>query len=304
MIDYLLKSTMSIYKWDIHFKVLEDGNFPTFKGSLFRGVFGRAFKKVSCSMYHGECNKCSVSNTCAYFKIFNLENEEEKNNGILYTPRPYCFRNLPTNNRVKQDELISIGFTLLGESNRDYLPFLLFSYKLMDTYQYGKYQLKLEFMNIVDTLYNNKYDLNDDIPSDFGLIPNQHKNFEREGFEIHFSTPVRIKILGKHVFQLDKYSLINSIKNRYKILHENFGIFYKEDLEDIDDFEVIVIQEKSTNNKRYSARQNKKHYLPGIIGKYKIITNNKKLYNILKRLENLQIGKSTTFGFGQFKIID
>ena len=304
MDNFLLKSNLFIYKCDIQFRVVENGILPTFKGSLFRGVFGRVFKKVSCSMYHGDCNKCTISKSCAYFNIFNLENEEQKNNGTLYSPRPYCLRELPKINRVKQNDIISIGFTLIGESNREYLPYLIMSYNLMQDSLYGKDQIKLEFKSIVDSVNSYEYSVNEDIPINFGLISNELIQNDFDTYEIHLITPLRIKFMGKQIFQLDKPSFLYNIKNRYKTLHEHYGIFNKEDLEQIEDFEITTIEEYSTNNKRYSSRQNKKLYLPGIIGKYKIKSNNKKLFNILKRLENLQIGKSTTFGFGQFKIIE
>ena len=254
-------------------------------------------------MYHGICSKCTISENCAYFNIFDLENAEVKNQGKFYTPRPYTLRDLPSRNRIHEGELISIGFTLLGESNKQFIPYLFATFNNMETYKYGKNELSLKFYNITD--HDNNINLNtlDNLSINFGRLSEDTLENNLNSYEIQFQTPLRIKFQGKQMYNLDKLSFLSTIKNRYKTLHECYGNFNEDDLKDIDDFDLISVREKVTNNKRFSSRQNKKHYLPGIIGNYKITSNNFKLFKILKRLENLQIGKSTTFGFGQFKII-
>ncbi len=299
----ILKSNLSIFKWEIQFRMMDSGIFPTFKGSLFRGVFGKAFKKVSCSMYHGICSKCIISDECAYFQIFDLENIEEKNKGRFYTPRPYSLRELPQKNRFHNGELITIGFNLFGETNKHFIPYLLATFDLMGSYKFGKNDLQLKLENITDLNNHNSIYNTKDHPIVFDNIFEETIPGDIESMDLILQTPLRIKFHGKQIYNLDKYSLLSTIINRYKTLHECFGTFEEEDLMGIEDFELISIQEKVTNNKRFSTRQNKKLYLPGILGNYRIISKNKKLFYILKRLENLQIGKSTTFGFGQFKII-
>jgi hypothetical protein len=48
---------------------------PPFKGSTFRGIFGRALKKVICVLKHQECTECLLSSKSVYVQIFELSDD-------------------------------------------------------------------------------------------------------------------------------------------------------------------------------------------------------------------------------------
>jgi hypothetical protein len=48
----------------------DDALLPPFKGSTFRGVFGRALKEVVCALKRQECPTCLLRSQCVYTQVF------------------------------------------------------------------------------------------------------------------------------------------------------------------------------------------------------------------------------------------
>ena len=63
---------MLFEKYDFTCRLDTDAELPCYKGSTFRGVFGRALKKVVCALKQQECETCLLNTKCIYARVFEL----------------------------------------------------------------------------------------------------------------------------------------------------------------------------------------------------------------------------------------
>ena len=72
---------MQFGKYQFKCTLQKDAYLPPYKGSTFRGGFGSALKKVSCTVRHGECANCLLAGRCLYARTF--ENIRKEDSGTL-----------------------------------------------------------------------------------------------------------------------------------------------------------------------------------------------------------------------------
>lgn len=68
-----------------------DAELPVFKGSTFRGVFGRALKKVVCALKRQECETCLLRGRCLYTLVFETLLAKPPPEGARVIPPPHPF---------------------------------------------------------------------------------------------------------------------------------------------------------------------------------------------------------------------
>jgi hypothetical protein len=64
---------------------------PVYKGSTFRGVFGRALKQVICALKRQECPTCLLRGECLYPSVFEPRLTLNAPAGSRYTSPPHPF---------------------------------------------------------------------------------------------------------------------------------------------------------------------------------------------------------------------
>jgi len=294
-----LRSSLSGLRFWAHFEALTQGDLPDFSGSTFRGVFGHALKAVSCTMHHRNCGACNLTDSCPYFQIFECESPEHKDRGLQYQPQPYCLHSLPTRPHFEPGQDFNLGFTLIGDSTVPRLPYVLLALQLLEKFPIGKSRMQLRLIGLQDE--QNYIPFPSDLPPDFGSLQNQNR-IPKSSFLLYLDTPLRIRIQGKDQRHLTQENLRSALKNRYKLLHEFFGQFCPEDLDPLNAFEVEPIESRAVAHTRYSSRQSHKHFLPGILGLFRIHSQSDQVFSILDRLQPFHLGKNTSFGYGQFRI--
>ena len=93
---------------------------PAFKGSLFRGVFGKTLRDTVCLQRREKCLACIFEAKCPYSLLFespNLDGEGATGWQANYMPHPFVLEP-PDDERESYDpgEVFVIGFTLFGEA--------------------------------------------------------------------------------------------------------------------------------------------------------------------------------------------
>ncbi|MCF6149118.1 MAG: hypothetical protein E3K37_10715 [Candidatus Kuenenia sp.] len=65
--------------------------FPAYKGAVFRGGFGYAFKKIVCVVRGKPCDNCILKQKCIYACIFEAHSPEDAEILQLYHKAPCLF---------------------------------------------------------------------------------------------------------------------------------------------------------------------------------------------------------------------
>ncbi|MBI5558669.1 MAG: hypothetical protein HY885_13635 [Deltaproteobacteria bacterium] len=126
---------MLVGKYFFHCRFTSPASLPAFKGSMLRGAFGHALKKVVCALRRKTCADCLLSATCVYSLIFEPHairpDKDSDNPKTTFPPHPYVLQPPADNGRAyAMDDAFSFGLTLFGKNN-DFLPHIVYAVEQM-----------------------------------------------------------------------------------------------------------------------------------------------------------------------------
>lgn len=282
---------------------------PTHAGSMLRGAFGIALRRLSCLTELPNCQHCPFNTGCAYTQIFENTNDNGTN--------PYVLR-LPKAQTILPSHTWQFGMTLIGMASEHYeLVIRAWQDALMIGIGGGTHRVSakiVKVMNMGQTIFEKNHFI---ITTPRALKTITTPSIDSPtNFTLHFITPFRLQHQGKiahqsHQFE-PKHLLVNLYNrilrcqtnhdkdNDWQIGYADFGEF----LSDIDklSFENRV---HPVNINRHSSRQGRKITLFGMIGDVIITGDGGVLARLLRLLwlgQYVHVGKSTTLGLGQYQL--
>jgi len=300
-------------------QLLEDSLLPEYKGSMFRGAFGHAFKKAVCVTGQRDCSKCMLNSQCSYYSVF--ETELPKSDlpflkGVKKLPHPMVINPpLETTRYYKKDDIINVGLTVFGSAIK-FFPYFVFAFLKMGENGLAVKKSKFKIVGIINNRASEKkeiYNCTEKALNTDYLITNYEDVISPDAagndeIELDFLTPFRFQENGKLLANpeyLTAQHIIKSLSKRISIISTLFC--------GSNDFTTYFTDEKEikiSRNKlyfyqweRYSSRQDAKIQLSGFKGKVALKGNLEKIYPLLQVGQHLNIGKNTFFGLGRYKII-
>lgn len=309
---------MFIHRYRIVIQLTEPALLPEYKGSMFRGAFGWAFRKAVCVTQRPDCEGCLLRGVCSYFKVFETEVPEGNSipfmNGVKKTPHPYILTPPLDNKRnYEKGEELTIELTLFGETV-NLLPFFAYSFQQMGSMGIG-FQRNRFILRRIILLGNGgtEFDLFDErsqrILPDKDPIPMMQvpEGDVPSQITLRFMTPYRAqenaRIITHHA-EITPQLILNAIKRRYIVLSSLYGSGPGMDIADVDAEDLVV-----TSNmlyfkdwERYSNRQQTKMSMGGMLGTIGISGNLAPYWQLLKTGEYIHIGKNAVFGLGKFTV--
>src|SRR5690554_2874510 len=111
---------MRIYQLLLKYKITDFCTLPQYKSSMFRGIFGNAFRKLVCvRKQERNCSKCGVATNCEFAKNFhNLNftpNEvEDKYKKFSNFPPKFVFYIPEEKNEFNRHEKLEVYMTFWG----------------------------------------------------------------------------------------------------------------------------------------------------------------------------------------------
>jgi len=308
---------ISLYKFKFTIQVLEDMHLPEYKGSMFRGAFGWAFRRAVCVTRRPTCENCIIKENCSYFKVFETEIAENTIhflNGVKKVPHPFIIEPpLDEKRDYKKGDLLEVGLTLFGNSVKQF-AFYVYTFQQMGEqgigYKRGKFKLlsvsNLDFEEKETTIFteaSGKLKTNYSEINERKILSDVKNTIEK--ITLNFVTPFRLQFGGK-VFQnsekLNTQIVLSSLQRRVISVSHLFCENNVEDFIDID-FSGIRIIENNLEYKsveRYSNRQKKKMEMGGFIGEITFAGDIQKVIPIIYLCKELNVGKNTAFGLGKY----
>ena len=294
---------------------------PAYKGSMLRGAFGHAFKKVCCALRRQECTSCLLTETCPYSYVFEVHAttpaEASGRTRVSARPHPYTLSPPLSDNREYQaGERFSFDLTLFGRGN-DYLPHIVYAVETMGENGIGsrigdnRGRFVLEGIEMgSQRIYDRKSRQLHRGPGldTLTVTPNQTENqAAMEELTIHFQTPLRLKHQNELQDTLPFHLLIRAALRRVAILEEHYG-----DGEPPLDYRGLVRRAEAVRTvasdcrwfelERYSARQKSAMLLGGLTGTIRYQGALGEFLPLLRYCEQTRLGKQTTFGLGQLVV--
>lgn len=294
---------------------------PAWKGSLTRGVFGRALRRLSCANRRVQaCADCALSDQCAYCHIFEtlpsaVENHRRKFSDV---PRPFIICP-PVSPRTlfQPGEHLAFEITLFGRAGR-YLPHFAVAFREMGQLGLGRTRgrFRLASVDEVSPGGSRKPLLSKDgtvlttdgTRMDIRAIKKALPSSADHAVSIALETPLRLEEKGRLLTAAPFFdTLLAALWRRAFLLSHFHCNAAGDDLpEQVFDTRVLVARHDLawSDFHRYSSGKKQKMPLGGLVGTLTYEGAVTPYLPLLKLGEFIHLGKHTVFGNGRFRILE
>ncbi len=290
---------------------------PSYKGSTFRGVFGRALKKVVCALKRQTCDQCLLKRQCVYSLVFETSDSglPVKSSRIASQPHPFVIEP-PLTEDINFPMGSSFDFNLLlfGDVNNSF-PYFIYAFDQMGKIGIGKkvngsrgtFSLK-SVKNGRRIIYSDKNrKLNaTDIYQNLTLQDSMEKHEKVFSLKVTIETPLRLKYENKLTAELPFHILVRAMLRRVSSLFEYYDdgepeLDYRGLVKKAKEVSIVNSKLKWFDWRRYSFKQDKAMLMGGISGSVIYKGKVSEFMPLLDFCSNVHIGKQTSFGLGQIK---
>lgn len=315
----------------LHFDVqqVDDLCMPKYSGSMLRGAFGTALRAMTCVTDLPACKACPLKTHCRFPRIFERPalmpaSVQAVNPYVLHTPPPSTYQS---------GDIWHFKMSIMGDAIGDN-TLIIRAWQQALAQGLGVHapfqRARLLYVRLGETLLFDHSDIDnsDKNSGKIKALPVTHSQIDChpsgtpasvDQLNLQFLTPFRHQQKGRIVNQaqvLDTATFLASLYNRIRLCqrHHSPDIPWRIGYEDYHAFKADILQLDMTadvrpaNISRRSSRQQRKIHLHAMDGCIHLSDPNRsgaleRLLPALRLGELLHIGKSTTLGLGQYKII-
>lgn len=296
---------------------------PVWKASTFRGAFGHVFKRLSCIHPGQDCGTCAALSYCAYTYVFETRpNQEDVFMGKYdQVPRPYILE-VPLDKQTSYDpgDLITVDLWLYGKAIH-YAPLFVATFKELGREGIGKgrkpYQLvhvenrdeqagkhRMIYVDGENEIVHHPVVLSGKDILD--KVENETVNTSGK-IMVFFDTPLRVKWQGKYTDDLQFHLLLRNILRRITgLLQFHHEVKPEWDirnlLERAERVRLVRKETKWVDYDRYSARQDTKMKMGGVVGWVMYEGEIAEFLPWLRVAEVIHVGKNTAFDLGRVRV--
>jgi len=283
-------------------KLMDKAILPVFKGSMLRGLMGKALHRLNCQS-RVPCTRCKMVKTCAYSNLFKpelvLKNQLTTPPFVLYSPnKKEVFE--------KGDE-IEFFLTLFGDFSR-YFDYFLNAFNYARGIGLGQHRTPYDIEEITDNVSGDWVYKERDVNKNWKaananlstLIPQMSKHIK-----IDFLTPIFLMRNKKPIYFPTMKEIVSAIIRRIHILSRSI---WKDKYFTIDK-EFIKGLDISINGYDLNFKKDFKTgglgntvELSGFYGSVECCGDFTQLYPLLKAGEVLHIGARTSYGLGKYEL--
>ena len=304
------------YRFKCRFE--SEAHLPEYKGSTFRGVFGRALKDVVCALKRQECPECLLRRECLYPSVFepNLTMTSADAGGRAERPHPYVIQADADRQTVYlQGAPFAFNLLLFGPVNKR-LPYFVYAMDQMGKIGIGKKingrraSFRLEAVESGGKeIYDGKNQKLSDIASwtDLNLAPLQNQPGDCSSVTLKFETPLRLKHNNRLSAELPFHVLVRAMLRRASTLMHS----YDGGEPDLDYAGLVqrAMNVKAVDStlvwedwRRYSLRQDQAMMMGGLMGSIAYVGDLEEYLPLIEFCSRVHLGKQTAFGLGQFMV--
>ena len=287
---------------------------PPYKGAVFRGAFGNAFRRVVCAVPRADCATCLLRLKCLYVSVFEPPPPPNYPDAAKFSdaPRPFIL-NPPLTNRqaFHPGDNLEFELVLIGPAI-EALPYFIYTFIEIgrkglgpERGRYGMVAVDLLRGDDTTRIYNGRTQtLASYPPREMDLAYNPEDR-PADSVTLHFLTPLRLKIKGNLVTHLTFPLFFDRLAQRLALL----AAFYNSAVPS-PDFSPLMALAESINIaahdlhwyewERFSTRQKEAMKFGGLKGRITFTGELGQFMPWLKLGGRVNVGQNTTFGLGQY----
>lgn len=288
---------------------------PPYKGSTFRGVFGRALKKTVCALRQQQCDTCLLNTRCLYTLAFETPLAcQNRETSRLQPPHPFVIEPpLTTKTVFTPGAPFDFRLLLFGDTVNS-LPYFIYALEHMGAIgigskidgRRGRFKL-LSVKNGGEPIYSTETGKLLASPAVEHLdLPQMAANSRTGSITLTMETPLRLKQQNRLTADLPFHVLVRAMLRRTSSLMHHYGdgepaIDYKGLVNRAQDIQIIDNQLQWFDWRRYSFRQDKEMLMGGITGSVTYEGDLGDYLPLIEFCERTHLGKQTAFGLGKIK---
>ena len=293
----------------LHFyiRAAETKHWPINKVSAFRGGMGESLLRMHC-VQHRHCETCSFREECLVQRMMYSHMKIQppfmsRGDSMGYVLECTDYREL-----LREGDQMDFCLILIG-SNISYFSLYLQAFQYLGLTGVGKEHAQYEITRVTDSTGKVIMENNDVLVADlpFQTLRQYLEHSDRIGSDrmrILLRTPLSIKYHGTFLTKVTAEALMESASRRLFMLDCFEGIS-AEACPVTDHLPEIVNQDISIQKiKRYSSTHDERIALSGMVGHIDLEHVDETARTLLRIGELMHLGKNTSFGFGQYRILN
>lgn len=306
---------MNYGNYRIYCRFTNDAVLPYYKGSTFRGAFGHALKRVTCTLKQQDCKYCLLKQRCLYTLVFETPAAVKPVDGnrLLEPPHPYVIEPpLTIESRFSNGSAFDFSLLLFGDMNKN-IPYFVYACCEMGKIGIGKKVNGKKATFILEKIMYGNHTLYTDAEQKL-CIPTQLENlqipwmsyFNKSEFQLKITleTPLRIKFSNRLKAYLPFHILARAMLRRISCLLFYFGngepsLDYKGLVKRAEGIDIIYSHLEWSDWRRYSRRQDKDMLMGGMSGSVTYKGNIGEFLPLIDFCSKVHLGKQTAFGLGK-----
>lgn len=281
---------------------------PEYAGSMLRGAFGRALRKVSCMTGMSDCGACPLGASCPYTAVFETPAQPRSDQQRFSTPpNPYVIEP-PGGGRQQLEPGCEFSFSmvLVGAALRQ-LPVILMAWERALHDGLGARKARCTLMNV--------YREEDHEPIHHPgrkVLPHELARPAALDLDnqvtLELLSPLRIQRQGRPigVRELDARTFLIHLARRYQFLCDHHAsTSTRLDFPALNEAARHLELEADlrwNDPQRYSSRQQRWIPLGGLTGRLTLRGDLEHFAQLLSIGRWLHVGKETAFGLGHYHI--
>lgn len=301
---------MTVARLAVSLVAQEAARLPHYKGSVIRGGFGLAFRRVACPFPKRECSDCLLRQRCVWSYVFATPRPEDSTIMRKYETIPHPFVIEPPDDGKTSyapgDEL-TFTLVLIGKAVES-VPYFIYAFEQMAEQGLGSGRARFK----VAAVRQDGAPFYDPVAGSIAapvstqslsLAPTAETT---ASVTLSFSTPTHIVYQGRVARRPAFHVVFRSLLRRIGLLayfHDQpVELDYKGLIGQAEAVQTESVHTGTTQWRRFSTRQNCAIRMDGIIGKATYRGDLKPFLPYLRAGEVLHVGKSTAFGMGKYQL--
>ncbi len=309
----------------------KQAHLPRFKGSLLRGAFGHALRRMVCVMGPGElCENCMLRGQCIFPRLFETFIEGKPPpflQGLKTAPRPFVIDACDYRQLFHVKESLQFDLLLFGQAI-EMLPYAIYAVSKMAENGLGKSRYPFKLNEVFwhnsgsesnprnNGTWHSLYDgtskrLTDNPEPRMAGSPNGHGAHNlgtAQNCCIKFLTPARLKfknnLSSDFTFRMLVFKMLRRVLEiaHFHVPDAQIDWEFKPLLVAADDVRIVRRDLHWQDWQRRSNRQDTTMKMGGFVGKLSLEGNLAPFTDLLRVCEVVHVGKGAVFGNGKIWI--
>ncbi|MEW6296015.1 MAG: CRISPR system precrRNA processing endoribonuclease RAMP protein Cas6 [Candidatus Diapherotrites archaeon] len=288
---------------------------PPYKGAVFRGAFGNAFRRLVCLVPKDKCSNCRHREKCLYTAIFEPSPPPQYPDAGKFhqAPRPYVLNPpLTAESTFNPGEVLSFELVLVGRAI-DAIPYFIVIFSETGRHGLGRDRGRFELLSVEllsqdqSTIIYHSRSLSLTAFEPESGPQTKPKDDQVNRLTLEFLTPLRLKEKGDLMTRFAFPLFWERLTQRLSLL----AAFYEKNPQ-LPDFAPLSskasqIQEVRHDLRwhdweRYSCRQDATMKFGGLVGRVSLQGPLDPLLPFLRLGAQVNVGQETTFGLGRYSL--